>query len=242
MNIAICDDLQSDINLLKKYIEKYCLNHYLDFKLSSFLTGETLWENFKKYNYEIIFLDIYMDGKTGMEVAHDIRKINKKCLIIFTTTSLEHAIESYEVEAIHYLIKPLTYNSVSKALDRCKKLCTLADQYIEVMSERIIVRIQLKDLIFAEIFSNVLIIHTVCKDIKTYMSLEKLEKLLEGDNFLRCHRSYIINMDFIKKLDNSIFVLNNNKRIPIRRQNKQKIKQQYANYLFNMIRGEHCDF
>lgn len=236
LNIAICDDLQSDRTILNKYIEEYSLNNFLDFNLFNFSSGEELWESFQKYNYEIVFLDIYMGGKTGIQIAHAIRKLNQNCLIIFTTSSLEHAIESFEVQAVHYLVKPLAYDSVETALHRCKSLFTLADRYIEVISERIIVRILLRDLIFAEVFSNVITIHTTCEDVKTYMSMDDFSQILKGEEFLRCHRSYIVNMNFIEESENSEFILTNQIRIPLRRKDKLEIRQIYSDYLFNKIR------
>lgn len=239
MNIAICDDLQAHNELLQKYVELYFVNHGLDLKLSCFLSGEAFLNNFMKNEYEIVFLDIYMSGKSGMEVAHAIRDAGSKSLIIFTTTSLDHAIESYEVQAVHYLVKPLSYANVEKALDRCQKLFTEADKYIEIKSERIMVRILLKELIYAEVYSNVTVLHTVSSDIKTYMSLNELELLLPGEEFLRCHRSYIVNMNFIAGNENCDFILKSNQKVPIRRQDKIKMKQLYADYLFNYIRRRH---
>lgn len=241
MNIAICDDLQSDSELLQKYIEMYCTNHSIDFEFFSFLSGEALLENFEKDKYEILFLDIYMGGKSGIETAHAIRDADSECLIIFTTTSLDHAIESFEVAAIHYLVKPLNYDHVEKALDRCNQLFTLADKYIQVMSQRIMVRVLLKELMFAEVYRNITVLHTVSGEVKTYMPLDELSLLLEGEEFLRCHRSYIVNMNFIVGMENCDFILKNEQKVPIPRQDKQQMKQQYTNHLFNTVRGRHGD-
>lgn len=239
MHIAICDDIKSDCELIKKYTELYCNSHSLSSELSIFENGEALLDSFHKKPYDIVFLDIYMCGKNGIETARVIRNAGFKCMIIFTTSSPDHALESFEVEAVHYLVKPIGYEQVEKALDRCKHLFAISDKYIEVVSNRIPVRVPLKYIIFAEVFSNVTILHTVSGEIKTYMTLDELTHILIDEEFLRCHRSFIVNMDFIAGMENSNFIMKSNHRIPIRRQDKQQMKQCYANYLFNTIRGRH---
>ena len=237
MNIAICDDLQLHMELLEKYIEEYAANHNQIVEFSYFSSGEALLENFEKDKYGILFLDIYMSGKSGIETAKAMRETGSQCLIIFTTTSLDHAIESFDLQAIHYLVKPLSYNKVENALDRCMQRLTLKDKYIEIMSERVMVRVLLKELMFAEVYSNVMVLHTTSGDVKTYMTLDDLAVLLEGNEFLRCHRSYIVNMDFIIGMENCDFLLKNNQKVPIPRQDKVLMKQYYANYLFHCTRG-----
>ncbi len=236
MNIGICDDLCSDLALLEKYILRYMNSNNIDCTISKFESGEDLLEDLKYKQYDILFLDIYMKGKNGVETAHAIRDAGLKCIIIFTTTSPDHALDGFEVGAVHYLMKPLTYENIKSGLERCNQIFAQSRQYIEVKSGRTIIRILLNDLIFAEIYSNTLLIHTLSKEVKTYISLDEFMKLLPAENFLRCHRSYVVNMNFIASQDGPDFVLKDGARIPIPKKDTQLMRQKYSDYLFSTIR------
>lgn len=242
MHIGICDDLASDLGLLQSHIEKYSEVNNMILKISSFINGESLIAEMKKgIEFNIVFLDIYMNESNGMETARAIRNLGINCMIIFTTTSLDYAIDSYEVQAVHYLVKPVTYEKLESALNRCKQFLNNADYYIEVKSDRLMVRVPLRELIFAEVYGNLTVLHTLSGDIRSYISLDELARLLTGKEFLRCHRSYIINMRFVSSADSGDFLLNNGQKIPIRRQDKQQMKQLYANYLFDIVRRREND-
>lgn len=236
MNIGICDDLCSDLVLLEKYIFHYMNTQSIDCTISKFESGENLLADLKNKQYDILFLDIYMEGKNGIETARIIRDAGLECIIIFTTTSPDHALDGFEVGAVHYLMKPLNYENVKSGLERCKQVFAQSRQYIEVKSGRTNTRILLNDLIFAEVYSNTLLIHTPFKEVKTYVSLDEFMKLLPTENFLRCHRSYVVNMNFIASQDDSDFVLKDGVRIPIPKKDRQLMRQKYSDYLFSTIR------
>lgn len=236
MNIGICDDLSSDLALLEEYILHYMNTHSIDCMISKFESGEDLLTDLKYKQYDILFLDIYMEGKNGIETARTIRDAGQECIIIFTTTSPDHALDGFEVGAVHYLLKPLNYENVESGLERCNQIFAQYGQYIEVKSGRTITRILMKDLIFAEVYSNTLLIHTPFKEVKTYVSLGEFMKLLPAENFLRCHRSYVVNMNFIASQDDSDFVLKNGLRIPIPKKDRQLMRQKYSDYLFGRVR------
>lgn len=242
MRVAICDDLHFDCELLKEHIRSYGEKNRLDFEFFFFESGETLLDSMVKITFDIVFLDIYMQGINGIETACAIRNAGFSSKLIFTTSSRDHAIESFEVQAVHYLVKPIDYVQVENALDRCKQLFALSDKYIEVISDRMTVRVPLRGLIYAEVFGNVTLLHTVTGIIKTYMSMDELISVLGNDMFLRCHRSYIVNMNYIDGLEASNFIMKNSDRIPIRRQDRQEMKQRYAEYLFNSVRGQDNGF
>ena len=236
MNIGICDDLCSDLALLEEYILLYMNTHNIDCTISKFENGDNLLADLKYNQYDILFLDIYMQGKNGIEIARTIRAAGLECIIIFTTASPDYALDGFEVGAVHYLIKPLNYENVESGLARCNQIFAQSRQYIEVKSRRTIFRILLKDLIFAEVYSNTLLIHTVSTEVKTYVSLDEFMKLLPAENFLRCHRSYVVNMNFIASQDDSDFVLKNGVRIPIPKKDRQLMRQKYSDYLFRRVR------
>lgn len=113
MNIAIVDDLKTDSDRLVGFIDTYMKQHNLQYgTLDRFSSGEDFLGAFTPGKYDLIFLDIYMDGITGMETAKRIRQTDHDCRIIFITTSPEFAVESYNVNASFYLLKPIGKDGV----------------------------------------------------------------------------------------------------------------------------------
>lgn len=236
MHIGICDDLSEDLELLEKYIRQYMNTHSIECAISTFESGEALLEHLQNEQYDILFLDIYMDGKNGVETARTIREAGLECMLIFTTTSPDHALDGFEVGAVHYLIKPLNYRDVESGLDRCEQVLAQSGRYIEVKTGQTKTRVLLKNLIFAEVYGNTLLIHTASETTKTYGSLDELIKLLPAENFLHCHRSYVVNMNFIASQDGLDFVLKDGTRIPIPKKDKQLMGHKYSDYLFSRVR------
>ena len=113
MNIAIVDDLKTDSDRLVGFIDTYMKQHNLQYgTLDRFSSGEDFLGAFTPGKYDLSFLDIYMDGITGMETAKRIRQTDHDCRIIFITTSPEFAVESYNVNASFYLLKPIGKDGV----------------------------------------------------------------------------------------------------------------------------------
>lgn len=132
MRIAICDDVEKDrqllLKLIKETINTVDINDEPD--ISQFALGEDLEHHYSNGNshFDIIFLDIFMPGKDGIELTREIRKYDKKCLIIFTTISTEHALDSYSVFAYNYIVKPITINKFRPVFLRANKDVELRKQ------------------------------------------------------------------------------------------------------------------
>jgi two-component system, LytTR family, response regulator LytT len=239
LNIAICDDLEIDIQILIDMIEKYCLNNKLDTKFSTYINGKELLIDFAVNKFNVVFLDIYMNDKgglTGIQVAKKIKSIDKNCIIIFMTTSKDHALDAFEVDAMQYIVKPISYDKITQLFNKFQKLFLHDMHFIEVLSNRISHKILLKDIYYIEVYDKTCLIHLNNKIIKTYTPLSKLWKLLDGTPFLKCHRCYIINMFHVDNILESDFILKNNAKIPISKDKSSSIKQIYYDYFFEQMR------
>jgi len=157
--------------------------------------------------------------------------------IILTTTSTDHGLDGYSVQALQYLVKPVGYPEVENILNKCMSLFADAMRYIEVLANRLTARILLKDILYIEVYKNTCLIHTGAETIKSYCPLEEIEKQLDGNTFLRTHRSYIVNMRHVDDVAENDFVLKCGDRVPIRRNSGSALKQAYRNYLFSQARG-----
>ena len=114
MRIAIVDDLAAERALLKDRLEQQLHRRNVQADILEYESGETFLEAARKAPFTAAFLDIYMDGMTGMEAAKKLRKTNTDCLLVFTTTSTDHALEGFQVRALHYLVKPFTEADIDR--------------------------------------------------------------------------------------------------------------------------------
>lgn len=164
---------------------------------------------------DIMFLDIEMPGANGMELA---RQIPRDCRIIFTTAYSEYAAESYEVEAIDYLLKPIDPARFNKAVDRAiasrrdivdspETQAFQADGFITVKADRRFMRLRLSDITYVEGLKDYVIVHLPDRKVITRMTVKGIESLLPQPMFMRVNKSYIVNCDRIDSFDNNdIFI------------------------------------
>ena len=106
MRIAIVDDIASERTLLHARLQQQLVKRGVHADLAEFENGEFFLKAAKERSFAVLFLDIYMDGANGVEIARELRKSDPDCLLIFTTTSTDHAVEGFKVRALHYLVKP----------------------------------------------------------------------------------------------------------------------------------------
>ena len=135
MRIAIVDDLAAERALLKDRLEQQLHRRNVQADILEYEGGETVLEAARNAPFTAAFLDIYMDGMTGMEAAKKLRKTNTDCLLVFTTTSTDHALEGFQVRALHYLVKPFTEADSDALTDELLARVPQPDKYMELKVE-----------------------------------------------------------------------------------------------------------
>lgn len=234
LRIAIADDLKDDLNILKNYISD-CLVDTSN-NIDIFEDGETLLTEFKPNKYDIVFLDIYMRETTGIDVARKIFEIDKNCRIIFITTSNSFAAESYEVEAIGYLIKPIDKIYIKKLLNKCLEDIKKSTKYIDFVSAKYAYHIALNDIIYIDNALRTVRIHLHNRTIELDEGFhEKTAPILDDNRFIECCRCVIVNMEHIIKIQKDDFLMDNNENVPIRKRNRKEIHKAYIKYKLGEI-------
>ena len=212
MRCIIVDDEPIARKGIKKIVDQISELELLD----SFNSAEAASMFMMGNPVDLVFLDIQMPGINGIEFA---RNIPKNTLIIFTTAYAEYALDSYEVEAIDYLVKPIEADRLKKAVDKAisyhslllseenKSVGNIEDEYIFVKSDRRYFKVNLKDILFIEGLKDYVIIQLAEQRIITRMNLKTMHELLPKSTFLRINRSYIVNTTHIDSFDNNdIFI------------------------------------
>ena len=220
--IAICDDSKLDRQLLKVVIQIYFENNEEEFKIFEYELGDNLLDDIE---VELLFLDIIMNG---MKIARKLRDIQFKAPIIFLTAHADYAVESYEVYVAGYLLKPYDTNKLTLLLDEV--LQRSVQKRIAVKVKKQHRYLEINDIMYAESDKHVLNIHL--KDsrvIQTTEKLSELKKTINSKRFIRCHQSYLVNMDYIKDAKTD-FILSNDIRIPIRVRGRKEIIEKYHKY------------
>lgn len=165
---------------------------------------------------DLMFLDIQMPGITGLNFLKSIKNPPK---VIFTTAYMEHAVEAFELEAIDYLLKPITLERFIKAVQKVSpKKEELTEpisknndnNYIFLKVDKRLVKIDHSEIIYAESLGDYIKVYTAAQIYVTYLTMNKLESLLPAHKFVRIHRSYVINLDHIQYVEGNFVRINNN--------------------------------
>lgn len=236
MLIAVCDDQAKDRAKLTEMLHGILAQRQLSIGLREFSSGEALLSAMEKESFSICFLDIFMDGISGVAVARRIRQSKAPTAIVFTTSSREHMADGFEVGAVHYLVKPFTQDAVETALDRCLFQVGEAERFVEVMVDREPRRVLLNELRWAESRSNACTLHLEQGDLVTWLSLEELESVLHDNRFLRCQRSFMVNLDYVAALRGNHFILSDGTQIAVSRESRGAVKDRFEKYLFEKAR------
>ena len=235
MNIAIIDDISTDAEALKNIAVSYFEKKQIRAEICHFFQR---MKNFLKY-YQPGKISVscswifYMDGMTGMEAARRIRRQSDNCILVFVTTSSDFAVESYDVGASYYLLKPFQPEKLCSILDSFQSRHLLASRYIEVVSDRVPIRVPLRSILYADTFRNAVCLHTDAGPVRSYLTFHKFEEQIRDcPNFLSCYRGCVVNMDRIQEASEEGFLLDNGEVVQIRKRGSSAIRKAYLQYLF----------
>jgi len=218
VKIAICDDERSQREYLKKLVSDWGRLNFHALEIREFDSAEAfLFDYEADSSVDILLLDIQMERMDGITLAKTLRCKNNHIQIIFITGYAEFISEGYDVSALHYLMKPVSAEKLSKVLDRAVNILLLPQRSTVFESENGKVRIPIDDIMLAEAFA-----HEVEITLKTgekqrvKAGISEVEKTL-GSGFFRCHRSYIVGLNFVRRISRISVELGNGAEIPLAR-------------------------
>lgn len=230
LTIAICEDLVDDAAALQACIEQ---SGYPT-QTECFTGGEDFLAVFQKGRYHLIFLDIFMGGISGVETAIAIREKDSRVVVVFTTTSKDFALESYRLNALKYLEKPAKAEDVKDALELARSLREKREACTVYVKQNMM-EVPLDTIYFIEVVDHACIIHLEDGTLKTDMRMDDFASLLPAPRFMRCHRSYIVNLDYVADIDRD-FTMKNGEKVYIRGKDIKKMTDEYKRYLIGKTR------
>lgn len=216
MKIAICDDdLVLNRKLHQFIFETY---HDIDLRIDEYRSGEEFLQKIStsKLTYDLLLLDIEMDKVNGITVAKELKQLSPKTFVVFITSHDEFATVGYEVSAFRYLIKPINKNKLIEAIEAAKEEL-LSIKSISFQNKDGEYIIPLNDILYFEAQNQEVLVSTTEQQLLHRGNLNDYEQRLSQEGFYRVHRSYLVNLRFVKLYSKIEIILNGGQTIPLSR-------------------------
>lgn len=238
MKIAIVDDDAKQRQLLQQYIaaEVEALTGH-QFQITAYESGEAFLEDWQSHKFDLIILDIYMGGMTGMDVAFRIRETDDHVLLAFCTSSNEFASESYEVGAQHYLRKPITPLGIKRMFQRLRLDAYAHSQTVRLPDGHAVV---LRNILYTEYENHVVTVHM--KEKQTYRlrtRQSEIEALLLASGFFCTpYKGITVNFHAVESMTDDTIHLTDGSDIPLTRRKVKEVRDAYKKFCFQQMRQE----
>lgn len=236
MKIGFCDDNLSVLNELEALLDRYRMERNLEIDYMMFRSPlDLLEESERGVRFNILFLDVLMPGENGIDVAAEIRSYDSDVKIIFLSSSAEFAVQSYSVGAYFYQLKPICAEGFYSLMDSVLATCEKEQAGgLLLRCKSGITRVDLRHLEYCEVIHRTLFFHLSSgKVLESIGSMDELFNQLKlYGNFLRPHRSYLINLDYVQRLTARAVTMSCLTEIPIPRGKYNEIKNAFLEYAF----------
>ena len=230
LEIAIVEDEESYKNTLCEYLRKYETETEEEIHISVFTDGDEIVENYAA-KFDIILMDIEMQFRNGMEAAHKIRESDTSVIIIFITNMAQYAIQGYEVDALDYVLKPISYFAFSQRIKRAVgRMKRREEHYINIVSKNGVNKVAVSEIGWIESEGHRLTYHAKDQVYEsTLHSMKEIEKQLEDYNFYRCNKGYLVNLAHVKAIRDGWAILTNG-QVMISRAKKSDFQKALTTY------------
>ena len=239
MTFAIVDDSTDDREALKKQLLPYLTQNHFSAEITEFENAEEFLLAASQKTFSVVFLDIYMKEKTGMDVAQELFNSGCNSKLIFLSSSTDFLRQSYSVRAVYYLVKPIVPEEFEQAMQFLELQPDYAVPFLEIVQENVPRSIPTEKILYIDVQGHTTVIHTETECISLAVSFGKLTASLEADErFLPCIRGILVNMQHIQDMDGNLFRLSNGETLPINIRNKKKIGELWRTYLYDQMAKE----
>ncbi len=238
--IAICDDEEKDCTILSEYLRQYEMQYDIDFQINCYANGAELLSAYHSgKTFHVLFLDVEMPGLSGLELAREIRNLpERQVRIIFVSNYPQYMQDSFNVQAFHYLTKPLSYDTFCHLINNIQK------DYIHSASTKLLLCSDLtEEFVFID---DIIYIKTspVQKGYLTFVLKEKSllvkgylhywETELAPYSFLSPYRGILVNLDHIHFFEKGKLLLSNNHSVPLSRRHEQRLREAFSRHVITI--------
>ena len=236
INIAIVDDDKSYINQMNEYFDRYTQESGETIKITTFSDGNDIVEKYRS-QFDIILMDIEMKFMDGMSAAEEIRRVDKEVVIIFITNMSQYAIRGYAVEALDYMLKPVSYFAFSQRLNRAISRMKKREQKSLVIPVKGgVVRLPVNSIYYIESQGHNLLYHTTSGEYTSSGTLKDAEEALRELHFFRGSKWYLINLQQVQGLGDGFAKLKSGEEVPLSRSRKKEFMEALAQHWGEVIK------
>lgn len=243
LKIAVCDDDKESLERVCSLLEAYRVSHLPELRYTSFSGAFGLLSAIEcGQHFDLAILDILMPHTDGIQLAEEIRRKNEGMEIVFLSSSREYAVESYEVRARNYLLKPVNQQKFFAMMDQA-----ISAMYPEAQhsfwvrdKEGGISRIAHSRLVYCEVIRKEIVFHLSDghKVVCSKSLVELMKDLGNDENFFQPHRSYLVNMDYVQRVAKTELILTGGKVIPVSRAKSANAMEAFINHSFHALLSE----
>lgn len=229
MKIAICDDNNAERLAIKQMIKSnpVCQN----VSISDFADGTTLLNTHSAEHYDIIFMDVDMPNRTGIEIGRQLRQNDANTILIFVTSYPQYAIEAYDCDAFHYLLKPINKEKFEQTLHKAVNKYATLNARVSLDTKNGMIVTNVSDIFYVECLHHKLIYYTTEGSYTVRDSLSNALNMLLPHGFCQTHQGFIVNMNKIKKITSNEAILVNGMSVMISVRRQKEVERIFTNYL-----------
>lgn len=230
MKIAIVDDERKASALLEGYIDRFKEENSIVIHTAVYNNPNDFLTQYKG-DVDLILMDIEMPGLNGIETAKELRRIDSRVVLMFITNMAQYALQGYEVEAVDYVIKPLSYADFSMKMKKAMRYITLnSGEDITLKTSDRIVKVNVLDIIYVEVIRHYLIYHTTRGEVTVRSTMKETEEMLTKYSFVRSHNCYLINLKYVEAIEGN-FVRLAGEELAVSRKKKSELLTEFARYV-----------
>lgn len=236
IHIAICEDNEKDSIKLERCIEFYFTNYPAQYHISKYKSENVFLYNMENKKYDIVFFDVHIGEADGIKLSEKLRNHDESVVIIFMSHCKDSVFRCFDSSPLTYMLKPISYEDVFHVMEKALK--KIKDCYRPMFSftyENVVYSIPLDEIICFESNLRVIYIKTFHEQYRFYGKLSEIEKQLKKHSFVRCHQSYLVNMQHILKIDSNSILTSTNETYQISRGKSQAVKEKMLEYVGSML-------
>ncbi|GIP19265.1 DNA-binding response regulator [Paenibacillus montaniterrae] len=235
IRIAIVEDEAHYKDQLVEFLKKFEQELGEHIEITTYVDGDEFVEDYKA-QFDIILMDVQMRFMDGMSAAEEIRKMDSEVVIMFITNMAQYAIKGYAVDALDYILKPISYFQFSQRLNRAiERMKRREEHYITIKVKGGVKRFQISDIYYIESQGHKLIFATKLGEIETSGTMKELEEQLAGYHFFRGNKGYFINLEHVEGM-NDIFAIVKGKELLISRPKRKAFMEALSTYWGEVIK------
>lgn len=231
MKVAVVDDQAACRAEIAACLRRYLSARYAGEapQVTEFASGEAFLDRFSPEDYDLIFLDQYMDGLSGLDTARRVRAADGLVPLVFVTTSRDHAVDSFGVRASGYLVKPYAYEDFERTMEAVGLERIRSARFIRLEREKVLLR----DILYCDQDDHYVQLHARRGVLRLRLPFSEVTQALSPyPQFLNCYRCCVVNLERVKCMDDLSFVMDTGERVPFSRRDRRKIEALYHDYLF----------